>query len=123
MSLRWGTRDWYLMHYSTHSITGGQKHTHTQPCTVEDARGKPSFCKWRAKIEKGKGTEHLEERTFQYGGYKFVWGDDNQDNKEKRLLNRIITVTNNNFKKGQKRTAGDADAEFGAPMKKRRHLE
>ncbi len=23
------TRDWYLMHYSTPSVTGGQKHTHT----------------------------------------------------------------------------------------------
>ncbi len=23
-----GTRDWYLMHYSTPPITGGQKHTH-----------------------------------------------------------------------------------------------
>ncbi len=30
MSLRWGTRDWYLMHYSTPSITRGQKHTHTE---------------------------------------------------------------------------------------------
>jgi hypothetical protein len=26
---RVGTRDWYLMHYSTPSVTGGQKHTHT----------------------------------------------------------------------------------------------
>ncbi len=25
-----GTRDWYLMHYSTLSVTGGQKHTHNQ---------------------------------------------------------------------------------------------
>ncbi len=24
-----GTRDWYLMHYSNPSVTGGQKHTHT----------------------------------------------------------------------------------------------
>ncbi len=24
-----GTRDWYLMHYSTPFVTGGQKHTHT----------------------------------------------------------------------------------------------
>jgi hypothetical protein len=32
-------------------------------------------------------------------------------------------VTNSNNKKGQKLTAGDADAELGAPMKKRRHLE
>ncbi len=24
-----GTGDWYLMHYSTPSVTGGQKHTHT----------------------------------------------------------------------------------------------
>ncbi len=38
-------------------------------------------------------------------------------------MNRIVTVTNNNLKKGQIRTAGDADAEFGAPMKKRRRLE
>ncbi len=95
----------------------------SQPCTVEDARGKPSFCKWRAKIERGKGTENLEERTFQYGEYKFELGGDNQDDEEKRLLNRIVTVTNNNLKKGQKRTAGNADAEFGAPMKKRRRLE
>jgi hypothetical protein len=29
MSLRWGTRDWYLMNYSSHFVTGGQKHTHT----------------------------------------------------------------------------------------------
>jgi hypothetical protein len=28
MSSRWGTRDWYLMHYSTPSVTRGQKHTH-----------------------------------------------------------------------------------------------
>ena len=77
----------------------------TQPCTVEDATGKPSFRKWRAKIENAKGTENLEERTFGYGGYKFVWGDDNQDKEEKRLLNRIITVTNGNLKqKGQKIT-------------------
>ncbi len=26
---RLGTRDWYLMHYSNPSVTGGQKHTHT----------------------------------------------------------------------------------------------
>ncbi len=46
--------------------------------------------------------ENLEERTFQYGGYKFVWGNDNQDDEEKRLLNRIVTVTNNNLKKDKK---------------------
>jgi hypothetical protein len=74
----------------------------SQPSTVEDARGKPSFRKWRAKIEKRKGMENLEERTFQYGGYKFVWGNDNQDDEEKRLLNRIVTVTNNNLKKDKK---------------------
>jgi hypothetical protein len=38
-------------------------------------------------------------------------------------LNRIITVMNNNNKKGQKITVGDADAKLGAPMKKRRCLE
>ncbi len=67
--------------------------------------------------------EDVEERTFKYGGYEFVWGKDNQDAKEKQLLNRIVTVTNSNNKKGQKITAGDADAELGAPMKKRRRLE
>jgi hypothetical protein len=30
-----GTRDWYLMHYSNSSVTGGQKHTHTHTY-VED---------------------------------------------------------------------------------------
>jgi hypothetical protein len=90
---------------------------------MEEARGKPSFRKWRAKIEKGKWMEDVEERTFKYGGYEFVWGKDNQDAKEKQLLNRIVTVTNSNNKKGQKITAGDADAELGAPMKKRRRLE
>jgi hypothetical protein len=29
-----GTRDWYLMHYSTPSKTGGQKHTHTHHTVV-----------------------------------------------------------------------------------------
>ena len=92
--------------------------------TMEEARGKPSFLKWRAKIENAKGTEDVNERTFAYGGCKFVWGGDNQEDKEKRLLNRIIIVTNNNSKKRQKITAGDADAELGAaPMKKRRRLE
>jgi hypothetical protein len=91
--------------------------------TTEEARGKPSFRKWRAKIEKRKWTEDVEERTFKYGGYEFVWGDNNQDAKEKRLLNRIVSVKNNNNKKGQKITTGDADAELGAPMKKRRRLE
>ncbi len=67
--------------------------------------------------------EDVEERTFKNGGYEFEWGKDNQDAKEKRLLNRIVTVTNNNNKKGQKITAGDADAKLGAPIKKRRHLE
>ncbi len=38
-------------------------------------------------------------------------------------MNRIITVTNNNSKKRKKITVGDADAELGAPMKKRRRLE
>ena len=32
-------------------------------------------------------------------------------------------MTNNNSKKKQKITAGDADAKLGAPMKKRRRLE
>ncbi len=36
MSSRWGTRDWYLMHYSTPSITGGQKHTHTYSSLIDD---------------------------------------------------------------------------------------
>ncbi len=67
--------------------------------------------------------EDIEKRTFKYGGYEFVWGDDNQNAKEKRLLNWIVTVTNNNNKKGQKITADDADAKLGAPMKKRRRLE
>ncbi len=70
--------------------------------TTEEARGKPSFRKWRAKIEKGKWTKDVEERTFKYGGYKFVWGDDNQNTKEKRLLNWIVTVTNNSNKKDKK---------------------
>ncbi len=93
--------------------------------TTEEARGKPSFCKRREKIEKGKWTEDVEERTFKYGGYEFIWGNNNQDAKEKLLLilNWIVTVTNNNNKKGQKKTAGDADAKLGAPMKKRRRLE
>ncbi len=46
--------------------------------------------------------EDVEERTFKYGGYEFVWGEDNQDAKEKRLLNWIVTVTNNNNKKDKK---------------------
>jgi hypothetical protein len=54
------------------------------------------------KFEKGKWTEDVEERTFMYGGYEFVWGEDNQDAKETRLLNWIITVTNNNNKKRTK---------------------
>jgi hypothetical protein len=54
---------------------------------MEEARGKPSFRKRRAKIEKGKWMEDVKERTFKYGGYEFVWGDNNQDAKEKRLLN------------------------------------
>jgi hypothetical protein len=33
MSSSWGTRDWYLMHYSTPPKTGGQKHTHTHTQT------------------------------------------------------------------------------------------
>jgi hypothetical protein len=61
--------------------------------TTEEARGKPSFRKWRAIIEKGKWTEDVKERTFKYGGYEFVWSNDNQDTEEKRLLNRIVTVT------------------------------
>jgi hypothetical protein len=67
--------------------------------TMEEARGKPSFRKWRVKIEKGKWMEDVEERTFKYGGYEFVWGNDDQDPKEKRLLNWIVTVTNNNNNK------------------------
>ena len=63
--------------------------------TMEEARGKPSLLKWRAKIENAKGTEDVNERTFAYGGCKFVWGGNNQEDKEKRLLNRIIIVTNN----------------------------
>ena len=93
------------------------------PLTMEEARGKPSFLKWRAKIANAKGTEDVNERTFTYGGWKFVWGGDNQEDEEKRLLNRIIIVTTNNCKKRQKITA-DADAELdAAPMKKRRRLE
>jgi hypothetical protein len=90
---------------------------------MKEARGKPSFRKWRAKIENAKGTEDVNERTFAYGGCKFLWGGDNQVDKERQLLNRIITVTNNNSKKRQKITVGDADAELGAPMKKMRRLE
>jgi hypothetical protein len=90
---------------------------------MEEARGKPSFCKWRAKIENAKGTENVNERIFAYGGCKFVWGGNNQEDKERRLLSQIITVTNNNSKNRQNITAGDADAKLGAPMKKRRHLE
>ena len=94
------------------------------PLTMEEARGKPSFLKWRAKIGNAKGTDDVNERTFKYGGFKFVWGGDNQEVEEKRLLNRIITVTTNNIKKRQRITAGDADAELdAAPMKKRRRLE
>ncbi len=70
--------------------------------TMKEARGKPSFLKWRARIENAKGTEDINERTFAYGGCKFVWGGDNQEDEEKRLLNRIIIVTNNNSKKGKK---------------------
>jgi hypothetical protein len=33
-----GTRDWYLMRYSSSSLTGGQKHTHTFP----PLKGKPT---------------------------------------------------------------------------------
>ncbi len=67
--------------------------------------------------------EDVKERTFKYGRYEFVWGDNDQDAKEKRLLSWIVTVTNNNNKKDKKITAGNADAELGAPMKKRRRLE
>ena len=67
--------------------------------------------------------EDVNERTFTYGGCKFVWGGDNQEDEERWLLNQIITVINNNSKKRQKITDGDADAELGAPMKKRRRLE
>ncbi len=70
--------------------------------TTKETRGKLSFHKWNAKIEKGKRTEDVEERTLKYGGYEFVWGDNNKDAKEKRLLNRIVTVTNNNNKKYKK---------------------
>jgi hypothetical protein len=31
------TRDWYLMHYSTPSVTGGQKHTHTHTAIAAPA--------------------------------------------------------------------------------------
>ena len=94
------------------------------PLTMEEARGKPSFLKWRAKIGNAKGTDDDNERTFKYGGLKFVWGGDNQEVEEKRLLNRIITVTTNNSKKRQRIIAGDADAQLdAAPMKKRRRLE
>ncbi len=81
------------------------------PFTMEEARGKPSFLKWRAKIGNATGTEDVNERTFTYGGLKFVWGGDNQEDEETRLLNQIIIVTTNNSKKRQKITAGDADAE------------
>jgi hypothetical protein len=72
------------------------------PLTMEEARGKPSFLKWRAKIENAKGMEDVNERTFTYGGCKFVWGGDNQEDKERRLLIRIITMTNNNSEKKAK---------------------
>ena len=70
--------------------------------TMEEARGKPSFLRWRAKIDNAKGTEDVNERTYKYGGCKFVWGGNNQAEEERRLLIRIITVTNNNSKKGKK---------------------
>ena len=93
------------------------------PLTMEEARGKPSFLWWRALIENAKGTEDVNERTYKYSGRKFEWGGDNQADKERRLLDRIISVTNSN-KKRQTITAGeDAYAELGAPMKKRRRLE
>ncbi len=33
---RMGTRDWYLMHYSSSSLTRGQKHTHLTLSTSLD---------------------------------------------------------------------------------------
>jgi hypothetical protein len=90
---------------------------------MEEARGKPSFLWWRALIENAKGTEDVNERTYKYSGRKFEWGGDNQADEERRLLIRIISVTNSN-KKRQTITAGeDAYAKLGAPMKKRRRLE
>ena len=91
------------------------------PAAMErEARGKPSFLRWRAQIENAKGTESVNERTYKYSGKKFVWGGDNQEDEERRLLIRIISVTNRN----RKPIAGeDADAELGSPKKKRRRLE
>jgi hypothetical protein len=43
MSSRWGTRDWYLMHYSTHFVTGGQKHTHTHIPGTKEGETKEKF--------------------------------------------------------------------------------
>ena len=92
----------------------------TPAAMEEEARGKPSFLWWRAQIENAKGTESVIERTYKYSGSKFVWGGDNQEDEESRLLIRIISVTNRN----RKPIAGeDADAELGSPKKKRRHLE
>jgi hypothetical protein len=34
-----GTRDWYLMHYSSSSLTGGQKHTHV--CIFGTGKARP----------------------------------------------------------------------------------
>ena len=91
---------------------------------MDEARGKPSFLRWRSKIDNAKGTEDVEERTYSYGGCKFVWGGDNQAEEERRLLSRIITVTNNNSKKREKINDGDADDKLEtAPIKTRRRLE
>jgi len=46
----------------------------TPAAMEEEARGKPSFLRWRAQIENAKGTESVNERTYKYSGSKFVWG-------------------------------------------------
>jgi hypothetical protein len=51
---------------------------------------------------KVQGMEDVNEMTFPYGGCKFVWGGDNQEDEERQLLIRIITVTETTVKKGKK---------------------
>jgi hypothetical protein len=53
---------------------------------MEEARGKPSFLRWRVKIDNAKGTKDVNERTYTYDGCKFVWGGNNQAEEERRLL-------------------------------------
>jgi len=44
----------------------------TPAAMEEEARGKPSFLRWRAQIENAKGMESVNERTYKYSGKKFV---------------------------------------------------